>query len=352
MKRMAVFLLCASCGSTSELSSPSADSGTTASDTAAPVCTVDVSGIAIASDDPYAYPLYALDGCTLAYIGTDAALHVKDLATGEDEVVDSESPRRPSLAGDTLAWESRVSGTTKVRVRFGGMVVTLDGIAGEPRAAHDAVAFTRWTTTDLNGDTDVMLYVPSKGTTTLVAGGPGQQRFADASDTFIAVSDFSEDPDQRFDGDDKDLADIGLFDRATGTLTVRKKPGKQAFPILAGGATLVDHDWASIHPQPKLEAYDLYRTAVDAPVTADTMLASVHTYPPYTRPAGRGGVVEWVVRDDMGVHLWRATSSGAPAMVSSITDATDLFAPATGVDRTLIGLRDKTGKSALEIVPR
>jgi hypothetical protein len=348
MKRLAFLLLCASCGSTSQPSSPEADAG---EKDAAAVCTIDVSGIAIAGDDPYAYPVYALDGCTLAYVGADAALHVRDLATGKDEVVDSESPRRPSLAGDTLAWESRVSGTTKVRVRFAGMVTTLDGIAGEPRAAHDAVAFTRWTTADPNGDTDVMLYVPSKGTTTLVAGGPGQQRFADASDTFVAVTDFSEDPDLRFDGNETDLADIGLFDRSTGTLTLRKKPGKQAFPILAGGASLVYHDWASIHPQPKLEAYDLYRTTLSAPVAGDALLASIQTYPPYTRPAGRGGVVEWVVRNDMGATLWRATDGDAPAKVSGVS-AMDLFAPSTGVDRTLIGLRDSKGKLALQIVPR
>jgi hypothetical protein len=344
MKRLIFLLTLSSCGSSTAPAE--------APDASPPECSADVTGIAIASEDPYAYPLYALDGCTLAYVGTDAALHVRDLATGKDEIVDRDSPRRPTLAGDTLAWESKVSGTSRVRVRTGATVTTLEGIGGEPRAAHDAVAFTRWITADPAGDTDVMLYVPSKGMTTLVAGGPGQQRFADASDAFVAVTDFSEDPDLRFDGDDKDLADVGLYDRATGTLTVRKKAGKQAFPILAGGNALVYHDWASIHPQPKLEAYDLFRTTLDAPVSADTVLASVHTYPPYTRPAGRGGVVEWVVRDDMGVRLWRATSSAAPAMVSAIAGATDLFAPATGEGRTLIGLRDGAGKPALRIVPR
>lgn len=339
MKRMIFLLLASSCSSTSPAEETTKQP---------PQCTVDVSGVAIGSSDPYAYPLYALDGCTLAYVGKDAALHVKDLATGADEIVDRDAPRRPTLAGDTLAWESLLDGKSKVRVRNGALVTTLDGWSGEPRAAKDAVVFTRWTTGDAFGDTDVMLYVPSKGTTTLIAGGPGQQRFADVSDAFVAVTDFSEDPDQRFDGNDEDLADVGLFDRTTGTFTLRKKLGKQAFPILAGGTTLVYHDWASIHPQPKLEAYDLYRTAVDAPVSADGLLASVHTLPPYTRPSGRGGVVEWVVRDAMGVTLYRA----ADAKVSSVISATDLFAPSTGSDRTLVGARDDKGIVALRVLTR
>ena len=77
-------------------------------------------------------------------------------------------------------------------------------------AASAASSSSRSVGGDALGDTDVQLYVPTTGVTTTIAGGPGQQRFADVDDDWIAVTDFSEDPDGRFDANETDLADVVL----------------------------------------------------------------------------------------------------------------------------------------------
>jgi len=335
------------CASRSE-EQPAADAAAT---DAPAVCNVAESFPTITGDDPYAYPPYALDECSLVYVATDGSLHLADLGGSHDEVLDVGPARRPTLAGETVAWEATEGGASVVRVRHGAdPLVTFKG--GEPRAARDGVVFTRWISADANGDTDVLLYVPSTKQTITVAAGPGQQRFADVSDELVALTDFSEDPDGRFDGNATDLADIAIFDRATSVLTVRKRAGKQGFPLLPGGKALVYHDWASIHPQPKLEAYELWRGTVDAAVSADSRLVAVETQPPYVRPAGRGGVIEWVARDATGIALFRAPVFGTPVRVSGL-DAWDLFAPATAGARTAIGVRTGTSASAtLRILAR
>ena len=90
-------------------------------------------------------------------------------------------------------------------------------------AASAASSSSRSVGGDALGDTDVQLYVPTTGVTTTIAGGPGQQRFADVDDDWIAVTDFSEDPDGRFDANETDLADVVLYERRTGKLSPRKR---------------------------------------------------------------------------------------------------------------------------------
>jgi len=64
-----------------------------------------------------------------------------------------------------------------------------------------------------------------------VFAGPGEQRFADVSAEYVVATDFSEDPDGKYDGEG-DLADIVVFDRATQTASKRVAEKKQAFPML------------------------------------------------------------------------------------------------------------------------
>lgn len=327
------------------------DTSDAASDVA-PVCDVGSLAVDLSTDDPYAYPPYALDGCAVAYVTKAGAIHLRDLGSGADELVDPGPARRPTLAGTTLAWET-VGATPTVRVRAGsGAIVTLPGRAGEPRAARDAVVFTRFLG-DALADTDVQLYVPSTGVTTPVGVGPGQQRFADVDDDWVAFTDFSEDPDGRFDGNETDLADVVLYERRTGKLSPRKRKGKQAFPLLVGGGQVVYHEWDFIHPQPKLEVYELFRGALGAATDADVRLASVVTAAPYVRPAGRGGVVEWVVRDLGGViTLFRARVAGGATETVTGLAATDLLAPAAAADRTAIGVRGSDGALVLRFLRR
>ena len=130
------------------------------------------------------------------------------------------------------------------------------------------------------------------GSAKLVLGGAGQQRFADVSTAFIAATDFSEDPDGRFDNDGKDLADITVFDRSTGTTTTRKSPGKQAFPMLADNGVLAYLQWSSIHPEPKLVDYELRTGKVLADPAADMHIAQVmYAGSDYARPAVVGMAV-------------------------------------------------------------
>ncbi|MBK7401234.1 MAG: hypothetical protein IPJ34_34505 [Myxococcales bacterium] len=329
-----------------------ADADAEAAADAAPTCAAGAVPVELSTDGGYAYPPYALDGCALAYLSKTGAVHLRDLARGTDVEVDPGPARRPTLAGDTLAWET-VGASPTVRVRHaGGPIVTLPEKAGEPRAARDAVVFTRFLGADALGDTDVQLYVPTTGVTTTIAGGPGQQRFADVDDDWIAVTDFSEDPDGRFDANETDLADVVLYERRTGKISPRKRKGKQAFPILVGGGTVVYHEWDFIHPQPKLEVYELFRGKLEAASDADVRLASVVTSS-YVRPAGRGGVVEWVVRDLAGVvTLFRARVAGGPTETVTGLAASDLLAPAVAADRTAIGVRGADGLLTLRILSR
>lgn len=99
--------------------------------------------------------------------------------------------------------------------------------------------------------------------------------------------------------------------------------------------------------------YELWRTNVDAAVTTDLKMAAVETPPPYVRPAGRGGIVEWVARDSSGIGLFRVVVAGGGAPTRVPLDAVDLYAPATGGERTAIGVRTAgVPTAALRILAR
>jgi hypothetical protein len=329
--------------------------GSPAGDAApSPDCSGRVAGVTVDDRELQGFPPYAVDGCTLVYVsrtleaGAHGDLHVRDLARGDDTVIATadEAPRRPTVSSGVIAWEATIGGISVVRVSYMGTVRTLSGPfdhAGEPRAAADGVVFTVWSTSLANGDTDVDLYLLETGELVSVASGPNQQRFADISPTRIAFTDFSEDPDGHYDGDNNDLADIGIYDRATRKTTMRPLPMKQAFPMLLTGdqVAYLHWDWVEVHPEPKLAAYHLRVGSVLAAPTEDREVAHVAAQvPPYVRPAVHEGTLEWVDSPDGKFHLWRAAADGSspPATVDGVPGVA-LYAPAPTKSFTVLATR-------------
>jgi hypothetical protein len=311
--------------------------------------------IHVADVDLEGYPPYAGDGCTIVYVasssGAPGGLHARDLSTGADVEIApaSETPRRPTVAGNVIAWEAQdMAGRAVVRVRVNGNVSTpAAGFdhATEPRAATNGVAFTAWLTADPRSDTDVVLYDVATGQTDVVLGGPGQQRFADISNGAIAASDFSEDPDLTFDNNETDLADVVLYDRSTHAVTHRPRPGKQAFPLLVSSSRLAYLDWAEVHPEPKLSKYTLRAGDLSSDTGGDVTIASVtNTSSDYILPSGRNATLEWIDGADGYTRLWRAPAdlSSAPAIVAGL-DGLLLYAPAAASSFIVLGTRAPTG---------
>jgi hypothetical protein len=321
-----------------------------------PVCgPADIDGLRVSATDPlggtpYAlgYPPHAIDGCQLAYLaepaqGESAALVLRDLTTGDETVVApaAERPRRPSLAGDVLAWEADAGGVAVIRVRTGGATVTLEGPfhhAGEPRAAADGVVFTAFLDGSGAGDTDIYMAAPGESAATSVFVGAGQQRFADISASHIAFSDFSEDPDGQLDENATDLADIVIVERATGTARTRSRAGKQAFPLLGAGDKVVYLEWGPDHPEPKFSAYDLLIGNVGGNGQDDALAAQIRTSLPYIRPTARGERVSWIGwPEGGGPALWtRPADLSAPAETVAGIEGPELFGPAASADLTVV----------------
>jgi hypothetical protein len=319
-------------------------------------CRGRVAGVTVDERELQGFPPYAVDGCTLVYVsrtleaGAYGDLHVRDLLLGKDVVIATadEAPRRPTVRGGVIAWEATISGISVVRVSYKDTVRTMSGPfdhAGEPRAAADGVVFTVWSTPIANGDTDVDLYLPETGDLISVAKGPNQQRFADISPARIAFTDFSEDPDGHYDGDNNDLADIGIYDRSTGKITMRPLPNKQAFPMLLAGDQLayLHWDWMEVHPEPKLAAYHLrVGSLIAEPSTADREIARVAAQvPPYVRPAAHEATLEWVDSPDGKFHLWRAAADGtSPPIAVDGVQGVALYAPAPTKSFTVLATRE------------
>lgn len=311
-------------------------------------------------------PAYAIDGCWLVYVAAPAAgdasgdLKLRDLGTGEELLLApaAEEPRRPALAGDVVAWEATENGTRVVRARWGGETGTIPGPfdhAGEPRVEGDAVVLTGWLTADEAGDTDIFLYEPGQAEAVRIASGPGQQRFPDISATHVAFADFSEDPDGRFDQDERDLADIVVYDRRTGRASPRSREGKQAFPMLGAGERVAYLDWAWIHPEPKFEHFDLLIGDIAAPGSGDAMAASIEMAgAPYVLPAVRGELVEWVERAEVGEASLRRRPAdlSAPAAEVPGLAGLDLFGPSASATITVVAARSPGGELQLRGIAR
>lgn len=318
----------------------------------APKCSpASVSEIEVTTRDLLGYPPYSADGCRIAYVSGAGELRLRDLQFGTDTLVApaSESPRRPTLTEDLLAWEATVEGRTRIRIKTGETIeespATLAS-ATEPKAYGTAVVFTAWPSGPI--DSDVWLF--EDGASIAVASGPGEQRFADLSATWVAFADFSEDPDGRYDENEKDVSDIVLVHRTTGEVVRRPQPGKQSFPMLTGGDLVAYLDWNAVHPEPKFEAFKLRVGDRRAAPAEDRTVVEITRQGPPARPAGRGGVLEWVADTDQGPRLFRAPADGTqpPAPIAdvdvavaspSITNAMTIVAGSLPTAKTTAPLR-------------
>lgn len=334
-------------------------------------------GIEIAQGDayglaPYAlgYPAYAAEGCTLLYVApskdgeTGGDLRLRNLATGAEIVIAeaATSPRRPVLAGAWMAWEEEPQGRTLIHLHNyeNGITKTIEGTyhhASEPRISRTGLVFTVWWGSSTAADTDVALYDFSTQSVTMIGQGPGQQRFADISETHVAWSDFSEDPDGRFDDHALDVADIVIMNRQTQTMATRKRAGKQAFPMLGAEGKLAFLDWNLVHPEPKLIAYDLRLADIDAPLTDSVLVQSIRTSAPYIRPTARGEFLEWVgLVDAVRSAIFRLKTDGItePTMLTVDNNRVPLhrFAPIATDTMTFVGAQDSLGDVMLEAYAR
>lgn len=335
------------------LSSSSGSSGSVPSGS----CDAPTADVAVASNDQNGYPPYAVAGCSLVYVSNAGALVLRDLASGAEETLAAaeERPRHPAASTDVIAWEAAEGEATvvRVRVRAASATETISGAfvgAGEPRVSGASVAFTAWVSAT---DADVWLYDAMTGSTHAVFGGPGEQRFADVSAEYVVATDFSEDPDGKYDGAG-DLADIVVFDRATRTATRRVAEKKQAFPMLVNGALLGYLEWSLVHPEPKLEAYALRVGRIAGPAAEDTTIADVVLRAPApVRPSTVNGLIEWIANPDGKTTLWRAPAdrSTEPVAASGL-DGLHVYAPASGPSFTVLAGSTGEGAPRLRTVSR
>jgi hypothetical protein len=308
-----------------------------------------VAGLAVFSPswDALGYPPYAIDGCTLVYVGTApsaGALRRRNLATGEDVLLDSAAthPRRPSVAGGVIAWERDGNGGSEVSVLVDAPARTRHfEHAGEPRATSDAVVFTRFSSALPNADTDVMLYEVETDAQSSVGNGAGQQRFADVSLTHVAFTDFAEDPKGYFD-EVSSIADVVIVERKSGERTLRSAPGKQAFPLLGSDGLLVYLEWGAVHPEPKFSEFTLKAGNLAAPVASDFNVkgeGTVSTNPAYVRPSLHGVHLDYIDDAFQMPKLYRSTlDSAAPLAptVAALAGVTTLLGPASADALTLV----------------
>lgn len=375
MKRATLLCLAAwalvGCGGAPAETTPSTTTITDTTTTTKPTTTggcaaASADGISVASTDPYGgpayalgYPPYALAGCSLAYVSEAGDLRLRDLEGGSERTLDpaSAKPRRPALAGDLVAWEAMIGGKDVIRVDGPSGTVTLAGAfdhAREPRVAADAVVFTAWLGAGDAGDTDVLLYEPASGAMKLAAGGPGQQRFADVSLTHVAWTDFSEDPDGRFDGMD-DISDIQVRDRLTGVTTGRKRAGKQAFPILGAEGKIAFLDWGLVHPEPKFSEYEVRLGPPAGDGSTDVVAAHILSHVLYLRPVAHGDHLSWVgdvALDGDPVLMRRRVDLLDPAETVTVFQGQTAFGPTAAGAITLVGATSAGGAVTLRAFTR
>jgi hypothetical protein len=366
MKRL-LFLFLVACGSTQSVADGGTEGGGT--DGGPAICgatqLADISLATVPAEnplDPLGYPPYALDGCQLVWVAKDGSLLMRDFSRSSGDVVIApviENPRRPTISGGIIAWESGTS--VRWRDRTGNVATIPPGAytsSGEPRAAKDAIVFTAWATTDPKGDTDVLAFSTDTKTVTLIGGGPAQQRFPDIDATRIAFADFSEGgPTGAFDAElmtDAGYApaDIVVVDRATQMKTTRNAPGKQAFPMLVTGGAVAYLDWSQVRPMPKFFSYGLKVGPVTGSALFDVDVpegGTIDTNRPYNRPSVHAGLFQWIALDkNFGTGFYQRPSdlSGPATLVQSLPNA---IATVTGDSLSLVAIEGSTGVTLLAI---
>jgi hypothetical protein len=310
-------------------------------------------GLAVATSSATGDAPYAIDGCLLAYIAPDRAVHAVDLATGTARIVGpaAEQASAVVVSDGRIAWESGATPATPTIgvVRFADPTTITRVIgpagAGEPRLRRGTLVYTRWVDAL---DTDVYARDLATGVESLIAGGPAQQRFAAVDDATIAITDFSEDPDGRYGGTGTDLADVLVYDRAGKTLTARHVEGKQAFPILDDLGLVAYLSWPTIPPEPKFQAYELRVGALAADPAGDRTIALVRSPgPEFVRPSVWAGTLEWLDARTSPAVLMRAPIDGRTGPVTATApDTTLLFSPASTAGFTILAVRPSTGVTA------
>jgi len=324
-------------------------------------CTIGVDSLLVAGVERAGYPPYAANDCALLYVASDGALWLREPGALSERVIAdaTERPARPSLAGPPndparlMAWESLRDQV--VRVRFEGTTRSVLGNyhhSGQPRATSDAIALTAWSAADPHSDADILLYEPVSQGLTTISMDPGQQLFADVSPTQVVYSDFAEDPDQRFDDDGQDLANLVLVDRATHARQTLELTGKQAFPLFSDAGRIVYLSWALGHPEPKLSAYAIM--SWDATSGARALLAQIETQPPYVRPSVYGSTVEWVERPfGADERLMRVQLQAAEPRVAFAMPGVHLYATASSRSATWLAASSATQSApVLMAIPR
>jgi len=280
------------------------------------------------------------------------ALHLRDLATGRDEVLETapSKPRRPTVSGKVIAWEADGASGSEVRVLFDAKIETMSGPfvhAEEPRASNDAVVFTAFLGPGPNDDSDVYLFDVASRKLSPIASGAGQQRFSDISPTHVAYTDFSEDP-QGYFNEMGSISDIAMIERATGQRIDRAAPGKQAFPLLGTDGVFAYLEWAAVHPEPKLGQFWLKVGRLERPVSEDFNVKAsgqVTTNPAYVRPSLRGLNLDFIDQGSDGVALFRAALGTPGTLVSfQIQGSLQLFGPVAG-DRFTLLARQRSPES-------
>lgn len=246
----------------------------------------------IAIADPTPAPTYAIGSCRVAWVerGTNRLL-MRRLGVGQrvgqiaGPAPASDARREISFGPLTnaylVSWVEGPPNDSRVMVAVPGVVApkAISGPfhhAGEARVSAGVskdggpagvVAFTGWLTADPKGDTDVFAYDPLTDTLTILADGPGQQRWPGTSNSEIAITDFHEDPDGRFDDDGADRADILVINRIANTRRAFPRPGLQAHARTCGHALYRDWNAASASTY-ELRASDTYGSDPDVVVDA------------------------------------------------------------------------------------
>ncbi len=296
------------------------------------------------------YPPYAVAECSLAYINRSGDLVLRDLATGGETTIApiDEAPEAPAISIDPangapiVVWQATIADHSHVRVREGTTTRTISGAfdnAIEPRVSGHRVVFTAYRgpkDAPEDVDTDVWMHDTRDDSTRVVFGGKAQQRFPDINAAYVVASDFSEDPDGHYNSDElptgpRDLADIVVYEIASGKITTRKREGKQAFPMLGNGDALAYLDWLLVHPEPKLVAYDLRGGRINAPEADREIAKVVYRSVGRVRPAMAGDTLEWIANPDIKgtTELWRAkVTEDVPAQKVAGLESLNLFAPA------------------------
>lgn len=358
MKRLAVLCLVFACGGSVGTQPGDAGTDAGADATAEPTCASIGAPVNVVANDDLGYPTYAIHGCRMAYVdATSHDLVLRDLSTGVESTLEpaSNKPKRPAIASDVIAWEVTLTNPDysyeSVRAAIGGTTRFIDAPAtysavGEPAVAKGVVVVTAFKTNAFDSDTDVFAFDVASGTLSPVVVAPAQQRFAAVSDGLIAVTDFSEDPKGYFSATGGDLADIGVFHRATQTYDVRKHPGKDAFPAIVSGDVLGYLHWGDVHPEPKFEAYSLYTARVSANPSTDVDVADVTNALRYLRPSANAGRFEWVTQTLGESILWRSDLVAAPVAALDLKNET-MFAPVAFETGTLVARG-----ASLVVVPR